>query len=144
MQGRQIISEFVDQGKVLFVYRHLAFLGPESLRAAEASECAADQGRFWEYHDMLFENWAGENQGAFSDPNLARFANDVGLDVADFDECMASGRNVSRVQQDIDAARKAKIGSTPTIIINTVSISGLREYDTYRSIIEQELVKATQ
>jgi protein-disulfide isomerase len=67
--GRQIKQNFVDKGQVRFVFRHLAFIGAESLWAAEAAECANEQGRFWDYHDKLFEEQGGENVGAFSQEN---------------------------------------------------------------------------
>jgi hypothetical protein len=66
-----------------------AFLGPESRQAAEASECAAEQGAFWPYHDRLYERQAGENRGAFSQDNLKRFAVELGLNGQAFDACLA-------------------------------------------------------
>ena len=72
--GRQIKSDYVDAGQVRFVYRHYPFLGEESVWAAEATECAGDQGMFWEYHDILYEKWAGTNVGAYSYNNLVGFA----------------------------------------------------------------------
>lgn len=67
-----ILNEYVKTGKANFVYKHLAFLGQESVFAAVAAECAADQGKFWEYHDYLFEHQNGENQGAFNKDKLDR------------------------------------------------------------------------
>jgi protein-disulfide isomerase len=71
---KQIEDKYVKTGKVKIVFNHFAFIGDESIRAAEASECANAQGKFWEYADTLFSNQAGENQGAFSDANLEKFA----------------------------------------------------------------------
>ena len=65
-----IEEEYIKTGKVKWVFNHFAFLGDESIRAAEASECASDQGKFWEYANTLFANQAGENQGAFRDEKL--------------------------------------------------------------------------
>lgn len=130
------------KGKVRFVYRHLAFLGPESVRAAEASECAAEQGRFWEYHDTLFEHWAGENQGAFSDANLVRFAQALGLDVPSFRECLRSERYAGRVAQDLQEARRLGVRATPTVIVDGLRLQGLKDYDTYRRAIEEALARS--
>ena len=68
-----LIKEYVDTGKVSLVYKHLPFLGQESAFVAVAAECAADQGKFWQYHDYLFEHQQGENQGAFTKEKLIGF-----------------------------------------------------------------------
>ena len=79
----------MKSGEAAFVWRDFAFLGEESIRAAEAARCAGEQGKFWEYHDYLFnyiwdnyysKNISGENVGAFSDRNLKSFAAALGLD----------------------------------------------------------------
>jgi len=74
-----LIKDYVDAGKVRFVYRDFAFLGKESLKAAEAARCAGDQGKFWEYHDYLYNHQNGENQGAFSNLYLKSFAGELKL-----------------------------------------------------------------
>lgn len=127
---------------VKFVYRHFAFLGDESIRAAEASECAAEQDKFWEYHDILFENWNGENEGAFADRNLGRFAREIGLDMDQFTECMQSRRQIDRVTSDSQAARDAGVRSTPTIFVNGKLIGSLRTYEDYKRVIDDELAGA--
>ncbi|RMF45155.1 MAG: hypothetical protein D6755_08385, partial [Anaerolineae bacterium] len=70
----QINQQYIENGQVRMGYIHFAFLGQESLWAAEASECAADQDAFWEFHDKLFNSQNGENRGAFSKDNLKKFA----------------------------------------------------------------------
>ena len=132
----------METGQVRFVYRHVAFLGPESVRAAEASECAGEQGRFWEYHDTLFDNWEGENVGAFSDTKLVRFARFSGVDTQSFISCLESERYRRRVQDDTRAARELGVRSTPTIFVNGRRVDGLQDYSTYRQIIDEELAKA--
>ena len=129
-------------GKVRFVYRHLTILGPESLLAAIASECAAEQGRFWEYHDLLFRRWAGENVGSFSEPNLLRYAADIGLETGPFTECLQERRYVEKVRRDFEDARALGVRATPTLFINGKMYRGLRDYEEYRRIIEEELAAA--
>lgn len=73
------LANYVKDGKVKLVSRDFAFLGDESLKAAEAARCAGDQGKFWEYHDYLFTHQKGENQGNFSNLNLKTFAKELGL-----------------------------------------------------------------
>src|SRR5512135_1869468 len=81
---KQIEEKYVNTGKVRIVFNHFAFIGDESTRAAEASECANEQGKFWQYADTLFNNQAGENQGAFADDKLAGFAQQIGLDMTKY------------------------------------------------------------
>ena len=73
------LANYVKDGKVKLVSRDFAFLGDESLKAAEAARCAGDQGKFWEYHDYLFTHQNGENKGNFSNLNLKTFAKTLGL-----------------------------------------------------------------
>ena len=75
----QIFKDYVDTGKVKYAFRNFAFLGPASVTAADASECANDQGKFWEYYDYLFTHQNGENQGNFSNAYLKSFAKELGL-----------------------------------------------------------------
>lgn len=73
------VNEYTKKGNVKFVYRDWAFLGPESIKSAEAARCAGDQGKFWEYHDYLYGHQDGENQGNFSSLNLKLFAKEMKL-----------------------------------------------------------------
>ncbi|MEW5718934.1 MAG: thioredoxin domain-containing protein, partial [Chloroflexota bacterium] len=103
---------YVKTGIVRVGYFHMAFLGPESKWAAEASECAGEQGKFWEYYDKLFVSHAGENQGAFSKDNLKKFAADLKLDAAKFNTCLDSGKYSSTVENDTAFAQSLGISST--------------------------------
>ena len=122
-----------------FGYWHFAFLGQESAWAAEASECAADQDAFWEYHDLIFERHAGENQGAFSKENLKLMAIDLGLDSAAFDECLDSGKYTQQVQMDAQTARQLGVSSTPAFVINGVAVMGAQPFTVFEQAIEAEL-----
>ena len=139
--GQQLRDEYVEQGQVRFVYRHFAFIGPESLWAAEASECANEQGRFWDYHDKLFEEQAGENQGAFSKDNLRAFAADLGLDTEEFDQCFASGRYEDQVQADIQDAQLRRLNSTPSILVDGQYIPNGASYPVLQAAVEAALAQ---
>ena len=76
-------KQFIDTGKVKLVWHDFPWIGQESRQAAQAARCAGAQGKFWEYHDYLYQHQRGENQGQFSAENLRRFAGDVGLDAGD-------------------------------------------------------------
>jgi protein-disulfide isomerase len=119
---QSIIDNYVNTGKVQFVYRDYAFLGPESTTSAEATWCAGDQGKFWQYHDYLFnyiwdtyyaKNKSGENVGAFSDANLKSFAQKLGLDTTTFNSCLDSGKYAKTVADYVTAATKAGVTGTP-------------------------------
>lgn len=124
-----------------FGYQHFAFLGPESQWAGEASECAADQDAFWEYHDKLFESQSGENRGAFDKENLKRFADELGLDTKAFDECLDSGKYTSIVQNETQAAQSLGVRSTPSFLINGKPVIGAQAFDVFKQAIEAELSK---
>lgn len=125
-----------------FVFRHTPFGGPQSGQAVEASECAGEQDRFWEYHDVLFENRALGVQGAFNDTNLNRYAVNLGLDSSAFSTCLNSNRYARLVEEGLDSADALGVESVPTIYINGQSLVGLRDYEDYRNIIEEELAAA--
>lgn len=129
----------MDQGQVRFAFRHMAFIGEESRWAAEASECANEQGRFWDYYDTLFEEQAGENVGAFSKENLKRFAADLGLDTEQFNQCLDSGKYSDKVQLETAQGRQKGVRGTPTLFVNGELIEGGAEYETLRAAVEKAL-----
>lgn len=122
-----------------FVYRHFPFLGEESVWAAEASECAAEQGRFWEYHDRLYAEWRGEGSGAYTKDNLKLYASQLGLDTQVFNACIDSDRYRERVLAERDAGRSQGVTSTPTLFVNDRMVVGNQPFDVFRSVIEEEL-----
>ena len=116
--GRQIKADFVDTGRIQFIFRHFPFIGTESFRAAEATECAADQDKFWEFHDIVFENWKGVNEGHFSDDNLKLFASSLRLDRGAFDSCFDSGKYRGKVEADLRRGKQLGVQGTPTLFLN--------------------------
>jgi len=120
-------------------YLHMAFLGPESQWAAEASECAADQDAFWDYHDLLYNRQAGENRGAFDKDNLKQFAAELGLDTQAFNECMDSGKYASLVQTETAMAQSLGVRGTPAFLVNGQPLVGAQPFEVFEQIIEVEL-----
>src|SRR4051812_34462412 len=98
----QLLQTYIADGRVKLVFHHFAFLGMESSWAAEASECANDQGRFWEFHARLYASQAGENKGAFSRDNLKKIGAALGLGTA-FAACVDSGRYAQAVRDATQA-----------------------------------------
>ena len=131
---KDIENKYVNAGKVKIVFNHFAFIGDESTRAAEASECANAQGKFWEYADTLFNNQAGENQGAFSDDKLEAFAQQVGLDMTKYKTCMQDNTYLSKVQTSTQNGSARGVNATPTVFINGHMAQGAISLAQFESI----------
>jgi len=110
-------------------------LHPNACLAAIAAECAGDQGRFWEYHDVLFENHEHLER-----ESLFRYARELGLDLAAFRVCLDDPATRARVGQDVDVGNRVGVNSTPTLFINGRAVAGKldRTYYDYALIIEKE------
>ena len=128
----------MSTGLVRFVYRPFPVLGEESIRAAEAAECAAEQGLFWAFHDAVFSFAPAAPVGGYSDGNLKGYALQIGVDRVQFDACFDERRYKSRIEASLSEGRDLGVRSTPTIFINDRRLDGLRDYAEYRRIIEEE------
>lgn len=137
--GQQIIEKYGESGQVRFEYNHYAFLGQESIRAAEAAECANEQDAFWEYHDALFLNQNGENQGTFNDTTLKTYASLIGLDEQAFSSCFDSGKYREHIQESYENGVDLGVKSTPSFIINGELISGARPFTEFDRLIEEAI-----
>jgi len=135
----QIDKTYIQSGKVRFGYFGFAFLGQESNWAAEAVECAADQNKFWEYHDTLYSSQSGENQGTFNKDNLKKFAKDLGLDNSAFNECLDSGKYTQLIQEESSKASSIGVRSTPTFLINGQAIVGAQPFEIFQQTIDSLL-----
>ena len=135
--GKLVFKNYVDAGKVRVQYRYIAFPGA-SKEAAIAAECAAQQGQFWPYHDLLFANETGAAD-QYSQPRLLGFADKLQLQGADFRTCMASTTPIDVINADMARATELKIESTPTIVVNGEMISGARDFATFQELIERKL-----
>jgi protein-disulfide isomerase len=126
-QEPSIVKTYVATGKVLFTYTPYSFLGQESVKAAEAAYCAADQGKFWEYHDLIFSNQSGENKGAFSRNLFVSMANDLKLDSTAFQTCIDNNTNAKKVQDNLAYGKSKNVSGTPYFLVNDklVDSSGL-------------------
>ncbi len=133
---KQLLERY--PGKVRLAYRDfpLDSIHPQARRAAEAARCASDQGKFWEYHDVLFTQ---SPQLALED--LRRYAGQVGLDVTKFDGCLAAGVNKAAVQRDLDEGNRLGITGTPAFFINGRTLTGAQPPEAFTRLIEQELAR---
>ena len=136
-----VLKQYISEGKVSFVYKHSAFLGQESVWAAQASECAADQDKFWEYHDLLFAKQQGENVGTYTKENLIKYAQELNLDMTKFEPCITNDETLARVQGDTQEGGQAGVRGTPTFFINGKPLVGAQPVENIRAAIEAELAQ---
>jgi protein-disulfide isomerase len=136
----RLVATYVASGEVKIVFHHFAFLGMESRWAAEAAECAGEQGRFWEMHDRLYAAQAGENRGAFAKANLKAMGQDLGLG-AQFAACVDSGRHALTVRNATESAASRGIRATPTIIAGGRVIEGAISYEQLKVLIDAALAR---
>jgi len=140
----QLETDYVNQGKVNIEFRNFPFIGQESFNAAQAADAAGEQGKFWEYHDALFNAQGNENSGTFSYDKLVALATQVGLDVPQFEQALSSNAYLASVQQEADSASANGVSSTPTFFIGDKKIVGLQSYGTFTAAIQAALAKAGQ
>ena len=138
--GRQVEKQYIEKGRVRFGYLHFTILGTESVLAAQASECAADQGQFWGYHDLLFQNQIGKNKWGFITDNLKLFAGELGLDTGIFDECLDSNSYLSIIQEQTGMASSLGFQGTPAFLINGKPVVGALTFDDFQEYIEEALL----
>jgi protein-disulfide isomerase len=112
-----IIDNYVDTGKVNIVFVDLAFLGSDSPIAAQATHCANEQGKYWEYHSILYYKQEGIDNGWASKSMLKEYANELKLDSDQFADCIDSGKYAKNVQDSYNDAVKLKVSSTPTFYL---------------------------
>ncbi len=132
-------SEYIQTGKVLFLFRNFPVLdggdpNGESHLAALGALCAGEQGKFWEYHDSLFENQAGENSGGFAVPQLMGFANALRLDSSKFNRCVQTKRYESAVDDDIHLGENKHLQAVPAFFINGKLLLGFEATAFFSSI----------
>ena len=143
-----ILEEYIDAGKVNLVYRDfpLESIHPNALPAAVAAECANEQGKYWEYHDMLFETQNGwsrlSSEAVIS--TFSEYAGEIGLEQEQFDSCLESGKYLEEVKNDLSDGRAYDITGTPGFFIGNdeigfVKLSGAQPFDSFKQVIDAQL-----
>lgn len=135
-----IIEEYVNTGKANFVFRDFPLNGPNSVLAAEATYCADDQGKYWEYHDETYKNWEGENTGWVNRNSLEKFAKTVNLDVNQFNKCLDDKKYKQKVLDNEDFGINIGIKATPSFLIfsneKIVKIEGNQPLSVFRQVLD--------
>lgn len=132
------LHSLISEKKARVVYHPLSFIGPESVRAANASACAADEGKFLAYHDALYANQPAENSGAWSNGALIAIGASVGLTDSSFTKCVNNGQFAGWVTNVAAAGSKANVNSTPTVFVNGKEINRKTDYfnrDNFKAVI---------
>jgi len=131
---RQIMNDYGDQ--IYFVYRDFPIhqVHPRAQKAAEAGQCAHEQGKFWPMHDKIFQN-----QASLAVSDLKRYAVQIGLNSGQFNNCLDSGKYQNEVQQDFTDGALAGVTGTPTFFINGQKVEGVIPESAFRKIINEIL-----
>ncbi len=141
----QIEASYIESGQVSMAFKHFPVVGPDSKPAAMASQCANDQGMFWEFHDELYNNQGHENSGWASRDNLKQFALNMGLDTKKFNSCLDSNKYQSLVEKDLNLAKQIDFRGTPSFLIlksdgsQPQALTGAYPYATFEKIFDESL-----
>ena len=142
----QIMANYVDTGKVRFLFKDFPIndhLGGGSSLGAQASYCAADQGRYWQFHDGMYNNWGGEKAGWVTKESMLVFAKNAGVqDIDQFKSCLDSAKYAGTVRANYDLATKLGLSATPSFIIvpekgQPQLIQGAYPYSAFQQLLDK-------
>jgi protein-disulfide isomerase len=134
---KQIEQKYADKVRIVYRQYPIASLHPNAFKAAEASLCANDQGKFWDLHDLMFQE-----QAQLSVRELKEKAKRLGMDQKKFDSCLDSGRYTERVQDDLKEGARAGVTGTPALFVNGIEIpGGAVSFDVVSKALDKELAQ---
>ena len=142
-----IMKNYVATGNVKILFKDMIVTpGKDSIHAAHATHCAKDQGMFWEYHYMLYNNWEGENTGWITDDSLNKFAENIDLNMNEFSKCMTEKKWMNLINASQEDAKIMGIGGTPSFFLigpenEIVNIHGAQPYDVFKESFDLHLQK---
>lgn len=139
---QQIKKDYVDTGKVKFAYRHYPLPGhPNAPVTALASECANEQNKFWEYHDILFktQNEWGPQDATTIKQTLTGYARQLSLNTAQFASCVDTAKYQDKIDEDVAIAQQIGVSATPTSYVNGTPVVGALPYSNFKTILDQQL-----
>jgi protein-disulfide isomerase len=131
---KKIRAAYGDKVRIVWKDFPLTQIHPEAFKAGEAGHCAAEQGKFWEYHDRLFVN-----QRALRPEDLKTYAAGVGLDTARFNACLDTSKHAEVVRNGVAEGTRLGVNSTPTVFVNGRRVAGAQPYETFAAVIDEEL-----
>jgi len=141
-----ILINYVETGKVKILFKDFIVVGQDSMHAANAAHCANDQQMFWQYHSILYNNWAGEGTGWVSSEQLNKFANTLELDMDEFSNCVSELKWKKLVNASHDDGIALGVTATPTFFVidqnkNVIKITGAQKYDVFKEVFDLSLEK---
>lgn len=136
-----INEDFIKSGKVKIVFKDFPLNGPDSKLAAEASYCADDQEKYWQYHDELYKNWEGERTGWITREALTEFAKEVKLDINEFNQCLDMQKYEDKVTKLYDFGKNIGIDATPSFLVfnneNIIKIRGNQPLEVFLKTFDE-------
>ena len=143
---KEIIKNYVETGKVKIIFKDYNIIGPDSINASHGAHCANEQELFWEYHDILYSKWTGENNGWASPTNLTMFAESIDADMDKWTECMNAKKYSKIIMDSNNDAKSLELTGTPAFfIINSngevSKIFGAQPFKIFQKIFDAELEK---
>jgi protein-disulfide isomerase len=133
----ELKEKYVESGTLRIEWRDFPYQGQESVNAALAARAAQAQGKFWEYHDLLYANQSSGNSGGYSEENLISLAREAGLDVKKFEKDLKGGEYEEVVAEDFREGQQLGISGTPTFVINGEVLAGLQPLEVFEQAIEE-------
>lgn len=134
------LMEYVEDGRASIIFQDFPLNGEDSVLAAEASRCAAEQGLYWEYHDQLYRNWGGERTGWVTRQALESFASEVGAEPGAFSGCLGEGRHRAAVLESYERGGQMGIDATPSFLIfdgqSVVKVRGNQPAEVFHRVLE--------
>jgi len=141
----KIFEEYVMTGKVNIIFKDYTIIGEDSVRAAHAAHCAGEQGKFWQFHNILFDNWDGENNGWAAQENIIRFAEQTELNMNEFIDCNVDKRYEQKIASSNTDAQTLGITGTPAFYVISTNtqqvqtIQGAQPYEVFEQIFNSML-----
>ena len=136
-----IIENYIETGKANLVFIDMPFLGYDSTPASEASYCADDQEKYWQFHDELYKNWGGERTGWITRDALTEFAKEVKLDINEFNQCLDDQKYEDKVTKLYDFGKNIGIDATPSFLVfnneNIIKIRGNQPLEVFLKTFDE-------
>jgi protein-disulfide isomerase len=139
----RIEEEYIDTGKVKLVFRDFPVHGQSAAAIAMVAECAADQGKFWEMHVMLFERAEEWSESEDLMGTFRSYAEEIGIDPDELTNCLELGTTWERILEDYQIGQQDGVSGTPSFLINGTPIKGAQPFEEFQRVIEEELARSS-
>ena len=137
-----IEEQYIDTGKVKLIFRDFPVHGQPAVAMALVAECAADQGKFWEMHYILWERTDEWSQSEDLLATIQGYADELGLDQDEYMSCLEQGAPIDKIREDYELGAQDGVNATPTFFINGIEIRGAQPFEEFQRVIEAELAKS--